>query len=206
MVRAVRPATVDLVNDWLLGDDSLGNEVIHRVFESIQGQARNALRRRARGFQISALTLTQESLVKLLARRQSKTATTLRFPNREALYAYLARVINHTLLTLITRRKNSDGADVALEEVGPNEIEDRAALGELEGSLAVRRLVDKLRRIDARAALVFDLHHELGIPIAEIGASLELGRTQVYEKLSFARKWLALHLQQELPKLGKKGS
>lgn len=136
---------------------------------------------------ISTTTLVHELYLDLQARPD------LRFPSREAFFAYAARAMRHLLVDLARERLAGKrqaellpltlGADIADAAASPEQV------------LALNQALERLGALDERLLKVAELRAVMGLEVTEVAAALGISEPTVKRDWQRAKAFLLGALQ-----------
>ena len=165
------------------GDRGAEAELIAVVYEDLRRCAQRECQRQGGSVTGQPTAVVHDLYIKLL--RENPQA----WPNRRYFFGAFARAVHDHLIDQIRRRARRGQH----EEVSP-QLAGREDLRNDE-ILALRDCLERLDALEPRAAEVFRSHFLLGLTIAEIAASLDIGHATVERDLRFARAWLKERLR-----------
>jgi RNA polymerase sigma factor (TIGR02999 family) len=177
-----------LLRAWREGDRSAETPLIEQVYPVL----REIAQRRLRGggsLTLSATELAHEAYFRLVDQRDSE------FQNRAHFFAIAAHVIRRLVVDLIRERmalkRGGDVFHVTLEAVSD-------VAGDFHDGLVVLdvdQLLQRLERIDARAARITELRFFAGLSVEEVAEAEGLSPATVKRSWQFARAWLRDQLE-----------
>lgn len=181
-----------LLEAWSRGDSAAFDRLFDLLYPELRRAADRAMRRERAGHTLQPTALVHETFLELLGQERS------RFGGRAHFLAVAAFVMRRILAEHARGRaaakrgggaRHVAGLDAALTVATP----DHEAT--LEEILAVDQALDRLERVDARAARVVVLRYFGGLSHEEIGAALDLSERTVKREWTAARAWLRSELE-----------
>lgn len=174
-----------LLQAFRAGDAGAEQSLFPKIYEELRRVARSRMRQERPGHTLQATALVHEVYLKLAGSEQSPT-------NRTHFLALSARAMRRILVDHArtrSREKRGGGyAQVTLSEHLPEAAVTQQGLLELDDALA------KLACFDDRAARALELMFFGGLTYDEIGETLGLGRTSVFNDIQAAKAWLAVEM------------
>lgn len=191
-IQAPDPAEITrLLEAWSRGDVGAYERLFDLLYPELRRAADRAMRRESAGHTLQPTALVHETFLELLGQERS------RFGGRAHFLAVAAFVMRRILAEHARARaadkrgggRRPQGLDAALTVATPDH---EATLAEI---LAVDQALDRLERLDARAARVVVLRYFGGLSHEEIGAALDLSERTVKREWTAARAWLRSELE-----------
>ncbi len=170
------------LNDWRAGDAVARDRVFHQLYARLRRLARGVLRGHDGHETVQATELLHDALLRL----SESGAPAVR--DREHFVAIAARAMRQILIDR-ARRKLSDKRGAGIKPLSLDD-HDAAIDADPVELLALDDALDKLARVDARAATVVELRVFAGLTIDETAASLAITPSLVNHEWAHARAWL----------------
>lgn len=157
------------------------------LFETVYARLKALAHRQIRPAQRS-VTLETTSLVHELYLRMSKQDD-LAFGHPSQFFVYAARAMRHLLSDRarehLSRRAGGDWMRVTLTGNDEN-----LALANAEEALELDAALDRLERVDARAARVVELRYFAGLTVEQVAETLDVSRRTIDRDWDFAHAFL----------------
>ncbi len=179
-----------LLDAWGAGDGAAFDRLFRELYPELKRIAERAMRRERTGHTLQPTAVVHEVFLELAGQERS------RFRDRGHFLAVAGLVMRRILVEHARAR-------AAAKRGGGNPGEAVAWLDEIAGALdpglseeilAVDFALEKLERIDARAARVVTLRYFGGLSLEEVGAALDLSLATVKREWTAARAWLRREL------------
>jgi RNA polymerase sigma factor (TIGR02999 family) len=164
------------------------NTMFDAVYARLKAMAGRQLAGRRAGSSLDTTALVHELYLRVCAKRE------LQFDHPAQFFAYAARAMRHLLSDRARDRlRQQMGGD--WQRITFSGTEEQLAIDSAEQTLALDAALNRLEKIDARAAQVVELHFFSGLGMEQIAEFLQLTRRTVHRDWSFARAFLhdALH-------------
>jgi len=184
------PADVTgLLAAWRAGDEKAGQELVAAVYAQLRKLAASCLRDERDVVTLQPTALVNELYLAFFSRQP------VNCEDRTHFLHIAARQMRNLVIDYARRRKNQKrGGDVqklALDEARDHAIPVDARLADLDDAL------QRLEKMDARAAKVVELRFFGGLTEEEAAAVLELSAPTIRRDWEFARSWLLAQLSHE---------
>lgn len=180
------PTPTDLLHASRGGDSRAGEQLFGALYDDLRDLARRHLRRGASGGTLQTTALVHEAYLRLC----DPARTDVR--DREHFFALASRVMRQVLVDHFRRKsagKRGGGWSRLSLEDGEIPVAERG-----EVLLALDEALERLARVDARAAAVVEYRFFGGLPEAEIAAILGISDRTVRNDWVKARAWLLAEL------------
>ncbi len=181
------PQVTGLLLAWNEGEEDALAELMPMVCNDLRQMAQRYLDRESAGHTLQPTALVNELFLRIHGRRQ------VSWRNRAHFFGFAAQTMRRILVDHARRRnrqkRGSGEAPVALE------LEEIPSPPPSLDVLAVHEAVERLERVDRRAAEIVKLRYFVGMTVAEIAAALEISVATVKREWRFARLWLRRELQ-----------
>lgn len=177
------------VTDWLVrwraGDTDALEHIVPLVYDELRQVARRQLRHEPMANTLSATALVHEVYLRLLQQRQ------IAADDRDSFLSIAAQTMRRILVDHARRRKRvkrgGDRPATSLDE------ESEIALltdSEVDEVLALDAVLEKLARLDERAARVVEYRIFAGLTLDETATALGVSAKTVQRAWTTARAWL----------------
>lgn len=177
-----QPGVTQLLNAWGAGDEAAGNELIAIVYKELRRLAAYYLKVERPDHTLQPTALVHELYIKLFSTEP------VEWRDRGHFLAVAARQLRNILIdhARVQHAQKRGGAPrkLSLEEVGDIGIVVDGRI------LDVDRALDRLARLDERAAKVVELRYFGGLTETEVGGVLDISLATVKRDWEFARTWL----------------
>ncbi|HXU47244.1 MAG TPA: ECF-type sigma factor [Thermoanaerobaculia bacterium] len=181
---AARGAVTGLLRAWSAGRPEAADELFPLIYRELRAVAANVLRRERGARTLDTGDLVHESFLKLL------DPEGIDWRDRRHFYNVAARAMRQILVDRARRRQaGKRGSGWELTTLG--------AAAELAGPdlvLGLDRLLDDLRRCDARQAEIAELRIFAGLPLSEVAETVGVSLATVKRDWRMAHAWLAREL------------
>ncbi|QQQ01318.1 ECF-type sigma factor [Lysobacter enzymogenes] len=172
-----------LLQDWREGDRQAEAQLLERIYPVLRRLARQRL---ARSGQVTlrATELANDAYFELARQRE------VAFQNRAHFYAIAAHAIRRLLVDHLRERSAlKRGGDLLRVTLQAGE-ELVAPAADLVDALDLDRLLERLQRINARAARGVELRYFGGLTIEETAQTIGVSLPTAKRDWQFARAWL----------------
>ena len=183
------PDSVDittLLQEWRLGDGDAGRRLMIEAYDELRRIAAQYFRQEAPGHTLQATAVVHELFIRLLASPPSHCTNTAHFL---ALAAQQARrvLVDHARKVRADKRAGN-AVRLSLTDVS-------GSVGSCEKDLIeVDQALERLSRLDERAARIVELRFFAGMTENEITEVLEISPATLHRDWQFARAWLLTQL------------
>lgn len=177
----------ELLNAWSAGNQSAGDELFVTVYQELRRLAAHYMQVERSGHTLQPTALVHELYVKLFA------AEPIEWQNRGHFLAVAARQLRHLVVDYARRhqaeKRGGDQGKVRLDDVPQIAVPLDNSVIELDLAL------ERLQKLDARAAQVVELRYFGGLTDAEVANTLSISMATVKRDWEFARSWLLKELE-----------
>lgn len=173
-----------LLEKWRNGDADAGDELIALLYSELRSLAGYFLRAEHQGHTLQPTALVNELYVKLVGRGPVDAK------DRGHFLAIVARQMRRILVDHVRQAgsQKRGGIRVSLDLDGMPGAEPGCDAGHLNAAL------DKLEKVDARAARVIELRFFAGLNEEETASALKISRSTARRDWDYARAWLLAEL------------
>lgn len=177
---------------WRSGQHDALERIVPLIYEELRGVARRQLRGEASPSALSATTLVHETYLRLLQQRQ------LQAEDRHAFLAIAAHTMRRILVDQARRRKRvkRGGDQPAVPIADDDELAPLLRDTEIDQVLALDAVMERLGRLDERAARVVEYRVFAGLTLEETAVALNTSTKTVQRTWTTARAWLRKELEQ----------
>lgn len=179
-----------LLDAWGAGDGAAFDRLFGELYPELKRIAERAMRRERTGHTLQPTAVVHEVFLELAGQERS------RFRDRGHFLAVAGLVmrrilVEHARVRAAAKRGGGRPGEpvTALDEIVP-----ALDAGLSEEILAVDFALEKLERLDARAARVVTLRYFGGLSLEEVGTALDLSLATVKREWTAARAWLRREL------------
>lgn len=192
MTAAVPPDITQLLQSWRTGDSDAETQLLEQIYPVLRRLAQQRLSRSGQ-LTLVATELANDAYFKLVEQRDAA------FQNRVHFFAIAAHVIRRLLVDHLRERSAlKRGGDVL--RVTLQAGQDVAAVTpDLADALDLDRLLERLERINARAAKGVELRFFGGLTIEETAEAIGVSLPTAKRDWQFARAWLHGQLSPPIP-------
>jgi RNA polymerase sigma factor (TIGR02999 family) len=181
------PDVTVLLIAWRNGNEQAGQELMTAVYEQLRRLARACLRDERYPATLQPTVLVNELYLAMFSRQPVNCENRLHFLNVAAIQ------MRHLIIDHARRHKNlRRGGDVpklALDEARHHAISIDDRMSDLDEAL------ERLEKMDARAAKIVELRFFGGLTEQEVASLLDLSVPTVKRDWEFARSWLLAQLK-----------
>jgi RNA polymerase sigma factor (TIGR02999 family) len=176
-----------LLQEWGEGDSEAGRQLMTETYAELRRIAAQYFRQEAPGHTLQATALAHELSIRLLASPPPRCTNTAHFL---ALAAQQARrvLVDHA------RRAGADKRAGKAVRLSLTDLSVSAGKCERE-LIEVDQALERLSRLDRRAARIVELRFFAGMTEEEIGEVLEISPATLHRDWQFARAWLLTQLR-----------
>jgi RNA polymerase sigma factor (TIGR02999 family) len=182
-----REEITQLLESWREGEDGALNRLIPLIYDDLRGVAARYMAGEPPDHTLQPTALLHEAFLRL-AREQDRS-----WQNRAHFFGVAAQIMRNLLVDharAAARDKRGGGMrEIDLEDASP------ATQPDAEELLAVNEALDRLKRMDARAAQIVELRYFVGLSHDETAAVLGISVVTVKREWSAARAWLQKELR-----------
>jgi RNA polymerase sigma factor (TIGR02999 family) len=189
--REVGEASVtQLLQQWSDGDREAAEQVLPAVYDELRRIARREMRRERSDHTLQATAIVHEAYLRL-ARQEG-----LRWPSREAFFAFAAHLIRRVLVEH-ARARNRAKRGGRLQRITLAEAEALIGLtaDRCPDLVALDDVLSELEKVDPRKAAVVELRFFAGLSLDETAKQLGVSAETVGREWRRARAWLYAELR-----------
>ena len=179
---ALPPRVTTLLLAWSDGNLDALEELMPLVCDELRQMAGRSLGRESAGHTLQPTELVHEFFLRVRGRR------TVSWQNRSHFFGSAAQTMRLILVDHVRRKRRKKREAPA----APPPVPEETSLD----VLAVHEALDRLEKVDERAAEVVKLRFFVGMSVRETAAALEASPATVKRDWQFARLWLYRELQE----------
>jgi RNA polymerase sigma-70 factor (ECF subfamily) len=175
-------SATQLLNAWSAGDETAGKELMEIIYQELRRLAAHYLQNERPDHTLQPTALVNELYIKLFS------SEPVRWQNRGHFLAVAARQLRHLVIDYarVQRAQKRGGGQARLSLDGVAEagivMDDRI--------LDLDRALDRLSKLDERAAKVVELRYFGALTENEVAEALGISVPTVKRDWEFARSWL----------------
>jgi RNA polymerase sigma factor (TIGR02999 family) len=188
MIGGLEPKDVSaILSAWGHGDQEAGNELIGIVYQELRRLAAHYLQSEAPGNTLQPTALVHELYLKLFSNEP------VLLHDREHFLAVAARQLRHLVVDHArnkrAQKRGGSQATISLDEAHGLAVPTDGRVLDLDQAL------ERLEKLDTRAAQVVELKFFGGLTDSEAGSTLGISPATVKRDWDFARSWLLSQME-----------
>jgi RNA polymerase sigma factor (TIGR02999 family) len=183
MTAAAPQDITQLLESWRNGDANAETQLLEQIYPVLRRLAQQRLTRSGQ-LTLLATELANDAYFKLVEQRDAP------FQNRVHFYAIAAHVIRRLLVDHLRERSALKRGGGVLQVTLQAGQDIAAATPDLADALDLDRLLQRLERINARAAKGVELRYFGGLTIEETAQTIGVSLPTAKRDWQFARAWL----------------
>jgi RNA polymerase sigma factor (TIGR02999 family) len=175
------------------GDPDAAAQLLPLVYDELRKLAAQRMAQEKPGQTLQPTALVHEAFLRLVASGEALACREPHWNSRGHFFAAAAEAMRRILVEQ-ARRRHADkrGGQHGREELHESAI---AMPGDVEETLAINDLLDRLAATDPVAANLVKLRFFVGLTMEEVGQALNISVRSAYDVWAYARTWLHRHLR-----------
>ena len=178
-----------LLSAWRNGDEAAGRALMNVIYENLHRLARVAQRADGGATALQPTAIVNELYIALFSREPVSCENRLHFLN------LAARQMRNIVVDDARRRRAAKNGGELRKLPLDDSLDHSIAID--ERLTALNDALDRLEKLDARAAKVVEMRFFGGLTEEEVASSLQLSIATVKRDWTFARSWLLAQLDAE---------